>query len=231
MKKHYDVAIKIIDSLKYEINEMKETKLELLTSPENCCSSNLICPLTREIFVVPITTECGHTFERFAILSWLYKTNSCPLCKKISYYHNASKLEMNFTIANLIDIIYLEYRQLKLCDEKYKSQDIQNINIIQFSFEYFKDAILKIEEWIDEIINMMIKQKINEHYINENEISEYIYPIYENPLLDGALNIKCKKIGVEMIYEFENVENVAPKKRKNTHNKKIKSVLIKITTQ
>jgi WD40 repeat protein/tetratricopeptide (TPR) repeat protein len=44
--------------------------------------SNLICPLTQELFIDPvIIDEEGHTFERSAILEHFARKGDCPLCR------------------------------------------------------------------------------------------------------------------------------------------------------
>ncbi|KAL3908230.1 MAG: hypothetical protein SGILL_008559 [Bacillariaceae sp.] len=45
--------------------------------------SDLICPLTLEVFTDPLATKYGHNFEREAILEWLATHNQvCPLTRK-----------------------------------------------------------------------------------------------------------------------------------------------------
>ena len=45
--------------------------------------SDLVCPLTLEIFTDPLTSKYGHSFEREAILEWIATHNQvCPLTRK-----------------------------------------------------------------------------------------------------------------------------------------------------
>lgn len=41
-----------------------------------------LCPMTQSIMKEPVTLECGHTFERSAIISWVSIKSVCPLCKR-----------------------------------------------------------------------------------------------------------------------------------------------------
>jgi hypothetical protein len=40
-----------------------------------------ICPLTLEIFKIPMVTRYGHNFEKDALLHWLEQHNQCPLTR------------------------------------------------------------------------------------------------------------------------------------------------------
>jgi RING finger protein 113A len=52
------------------------------------------CPLTRQPFLQPVVTLCGHYFEESAILSHYAKSSICPMCAKSTYgtFNKASKL-------------------------------------------------------------------------------------------------------------------------------------------
>ena len=41
-----------------------------------------MCPINMEIFVDPVITKEGYTFEREAIVNWLNKNNTCPLSRE-----------------------------------------------------------------------------------------------------------------------------------------------------
>ncbi len=40
-----------------------------------------VCPLTREVFLNPVTIACGHNFERDDLAEALKVSPKCPVCK------------------------------------------------------------------------------------------------------------------------------------------------------
>ena len=49
----------------------------------------LYCPITHEIFIEPVVTRFGHTFEATALREWLTTHHTCPLTKQpLVYQHD-----------------------------------------------------------------------------------------------------------------------------------------------
>lgn len=40
------------------------------------------CPITNCEILDPVSTPCGHVFEKEAIINWLTQHDICPICKK-----------------------------------------------------------------------------------------------------------------------------------------------------
>ena len=48
---------------------------------KNNDNDNDICPITNQSIIRQLILDCKHKFEQSAILSWLVKNNSCPVCR------------------------------------------------------------------------------------------------------------------------------------------------------
>lgn len=42
---------------------------------------HLECCICQSTFKDPVITQCGHTYCKLCLLRWMYKNNTCPLCK------------------------------------------------------------------------------------------------------------------------------------------------------
>jgi hypothetical protein len=40
------------------------------------------CPITREVFLNPVTVGCGHNFEKAEVEQAIAATQKCPVCKE-----------------------------------------------------------------------------------------------------------------------------------------------------
>jgi len=41
-----------------------------------------VCPITQTLMRDPVLTKEGHSFERWAILEWIYTNGTCPLTRR-----------------------------------------------------------------------------------------------------------------------------------------------------
>jgi SUMO ligase MMS21 Smc5/6 complex component len=62
-----------------EINEQK--RIDCVVLDESKVDEKMICPISQEIMVYPMTTKCNHTFDKKMIEHWLQKHGTCPLCR------------------------------------------------------------------------------------------------------------------------------------------------------
>ena len=68
---------------------------------------DLKCPVTMETFIWPVTVICGHTFES----NVLKEVDKCPLCRNVILHHGCG---LNYTLINIIDKCFPEYRKEKI---------------------------------------------------------------------------------------------------------------------
>lgn len=61
---------------------IKILKAEIFKSAGGEYEGNLICPITRELFIDPVVTSCGHAFERVAIEAHKKNHDWCPSCRQ-----------------------------------------------------------------------------------------------------------------------------------------------------
>jgi hypothetical protein len=115
-KKIEDIGIVLEDNIKNEIEqnlklEEDEEKLKLREDLKHLkkvfgqVPDELICPITGEIFVDPVMTCDGHTYERLAIEAWLIKKKTSPITNLVLENKN---LFPNFVIKQLVQAFYDE---------------------------------------------------------------------------------------------------------------------------
>lgn len=110
-------------------NHLKGEKLKKYTI-ENV-PKFLICPMSQEPFVRPITFKCGHTFDSGWIIQWIQQGNySCPTCKR-KYDISDLTISENITISNMIDMILPHYRENALQDDEDEAaEEDENGNMV-----------------------------------------------------------------------------------------------------
>ncbi len=141
----------------------KKRKIDENSSPASSTTERLkpelTCPVNMDIFIYPITLECGHTFEA-KILNIMDNKQmyECPTCRK-THIAIEGRIEPNYAIMNIIDTLYPEYRKNHLKEHtKPKPKEHPHVgtqlllklkakNLIQFE-KYFKN----IKEQLDESI-------------------------------------------------------------------------------
>jgi hypothetical protein len=75
------------------------------------------CPITQDIMTDPVTTICGHTFERQSITTWFRARSTCP-CDNT---HLASKhLSPNFALKHAIET-YAQHRPLLAMKQQHET--------------------------------------------------------------------------------------------------------------
>jgi hypothetical protein len=76
-----------------------------------------MCPITQDIMTDPVTTICGHSFEREAITTWFRARSTCP-CDNT---HLASKhLSPNFALKHAIET-YVQHRPLLAMKQQHET--------------------------------------------------------------------------------------------------------------
>ena len=70
------------------------------TNRVNPVPSEYLCPITHDIMRDPVVIECGHTFERESINSWLILNNTCPIDRRILRNRN---FQPNWSLKSAIE--------------------------------------------------------------------------------------------------------------------------------
>jgi hypothetical protein len=179
----------------------------------------IYCPISHQIFKLPIIIESGITYEKECIEEWLKENNTCPITKKDIYdgYFN-----INILIKNLVSDfltkypeyqeeqykIDLDYDKINLGDNDYLNDYINTYTIININFNKLKKNIFKNEKIIKLIIN-----NLNEYNNLECEDNENWRPIHfickystEN-IINKILDIYIEK---NLNLECENNEKFRP---------------------
>jgi len=68
------------DSKLQELNKKIQTVVSL--AGQNGIPEDFFCPITQELFIDPVLTEDGHTYERHAITLWIQKNDTSPATGK-----------------------------------------------------------------------------------------------------------------------------------------------------
>lgn len=195
---------------------------ELLEQTNKKTQSYFTCPIKGEIMLFPITLNCGHTFERESILSWLKdKTNgTCPVCFKREYYHNVCRIENNINMIQLIDEFYGEYRKLKLQTEPKSTTKTYN----EISREYLKDDYNEIVGRINNIVKIMLEQGwMSVVPSNENSWNDIYDKITNSDTLCQMIKEYCISNKLELSWQkvdYEEEEEVIMEGKKRKKEKK-----------
>jgi hypothetical protein len=84
-----------------EKNKLREKLMKIKENFGDSVPKQFICPLTKEIFVDPVTTKDGTTFERFVISKLLTRVGSiCPVSYK---YLGSTNVIPNILLRKMID--------------------------------------------------------------------------------------------------------------------------------
>lgn len=96
----------------------------------------ILDPISKQIFLEPIITECGHSFEKDSIEQWCEQNKACPICQKPI---SKGQIRENLLIKHIVDELLQKDPSLK------KKQ--------YFPVKAFLDAINDDEEMAIDIIN------------------------------------------------------------------------------
>lgn len=86
--------------------EVDENSDEEPPSKKHKKNINLLCPITMETYINPVTLLCGHTFEHRAIT----KCKECPLCKKAIDIIP----ELNIELKDVVESTFPDWRANKM---------------------------------------------------------------------------------------------------------------------
>jgi ankyrin repeat protein len=96
----------------------------------------ILDPLSKQIFLEPIITECGHSFEKDSIEQWCEQNKACPICQQPI---SKGQIRENLLIKHIVDELLQKDPSLK------KKQ--------YFPVKAFLDALNYDEEMAIDIIN------------------------------------------------------------------------------
>ena len=88
---------------KHEVEEeLKDTKHQQFTDVLWMFENEMFCTICNEIFISPMTIDCGHVFCSFCIDEWKKTGNkTCPICRT-----KFTKQIKNFNFINLIESMF-----------------------------------------------------------------------------------------------------------------------------
>lgn len=120
------------------------------------------CPITMEPFKIPVfIPQCGHTFERNAVIK--LKNKKCPVCNN-AIIGDPKNFPINWVIAS-----HLNLNIEKISNNK---QEISSYNAIDAE----KEVDLFIEENVNKIVNNLlikVKEKSSQGFTYHNENNFY----------------------------------------------------------
>lgn len=116
---------------------------------------HLICPITKELMMTPVTLPCGHTFEYEAVIIAIDAQqgdqHKCPVCSKPvlqSYFINA---DANYTILNIIQSLYPEQHKKmmkehnEIRNKECLEKEISDLKYLQWCISFVKHDLRFIE--------------------------------------------------------------------------------------
>lgn len=76
---------------------------------------SLECPISMDIMEDPITTPCGHTFDRKSLINHCHHNeDTCPICRESIAEYNPSHANTNYLVAELIEKELIEMNRPKV---------------------------------------------------------------------------------------------------------------------
>ena len=78
----------------------------MMNSAEEELPETFLCPITKQLMETPVFANCGHTFEKSALLEWLRTGRSniaCPICRNPIILDEGRDWVPNYTIKDAID--------------------------------------------------------------------------------------------------------------------------------
>lgn len=183
-----------------EICELKEEVI--LENEENKSDIDdfLKCPITREYFVNPVTTKCGHTFEKNSLQEALLKNSKCPLCNTELLLCDNYNLSTNIVIQNVIDSRYPDYRKnrkTKECKDESWLKDLSETEN--------KDKLDKTMGFLELSISNMITNGWRQTFPSDGSGWDYhLRHFITNGYVQKNVINKLKEIGFVLDYEIKN---------------------------
>lgn len=170
-----------LEEINLELTSQKTFNLETF-------DSYLKCTLSKDYFLMPVTTKCGHTFERSLIREYVLEKQRCPTCSKKLLPFDIYSLELNQNIVYMIDIFLPRYRLQKIKEmddeekldknlyevlaEKHQKENIQKVkDLIWYNIKFLaKDGLegcTPLNGCWDETLRILVKSVYVKRYIDE----------------------------------------------------------------
>ncbi len=203
INQHVSQVLEASNNLKRKFDEVVAVKLNEI-GEETDSKKSLSCPITGELLVVPLTIDCGHTFEYYAINEHVKSTLKCPICNE-NIIHDIKHKKPTLVIEDLVDSKYPNYRNSKkLTSEKYT---IQKTRFVEIEFErgkeMNKEKIKQGMDFLDSEYEIMIKKGWGSCTVHDpdKESSKVVKMYQQNRYVRKAMDEFMEKRGIKFIYE------------------------------
>jgi hypothetical protein len=187
---------------KYEkISRRKKNDLVRCECSEDC-DQLLRCFLTKQMYVIPTTLQCGHTFEMHAIREHTREKKECPICGK-----NVWSLEgfnKNITIIQIIYHIHPRYAIKKKEENPELYEEPQNTSSSLIDFdkrckEQLKNMIGEMRFHINEELNKMAYEGVTSYYNKDiDSIQEWALRLKGNRIVFDTIKKELKMQNIEI---------------------------------
>jgi len=100
----------LLETVEWDVNQESNERMpaedEEVTVFVSEPSANLLCPIHKGLFSMPVIAKCGHTFCRNCLLRYVetgpQQTNECPLDKTVIKHEELAQLIPNLVVAQSI---------------------------------------------------------------------------------------------------------------------------------
>jgi hypothetical protein len=171
----------------------------------------LYCFITKQMYVIPITLQCGHTFEMHAIREHIREKKECPICNKNVW--SLEEFNKNITITQIIYDLYPRYaiKKKEETPELYEEEWDTSSILIDFDKrckEHLKNTIGEMRFHINEQLDTMAYEGITEYYNRDDSIEEWTLRLKKNKIVFDIIKeeLKMQKIEISIYKPFERVE-------------------------
>jgi hypothetical protein len=182
------------------------------------------CPISSELMLFPVTTSCGHTFDKLSLLAWMENKPSveCPVCKnRTLFYGDIVRLEKNFKIAERIDYFILQSFDDRMDIDGHMVEEIgfssraayclakttHHNKIVSLCSKYTREqtdareSIVRCTYNFERYIYMLNVCKENQLDIQNRQFTELLDTIEHNRFVYEAVAKRCDESSVMIQYD------------------------------
>jgi len=82
----------------------------------------IFCPISKNILLIPVTTKCGHVYEKKEIEQWVKINPICPICEKSIYISDLKDVPKEYK-----DKIFQIVKNSELISENLKNISLKKL--------------------------------------------------------------------------------------------------------
>lgn len=212
-------------NLKRQCDKIKDANDELEDNFKNkkiCVSSlDIVCPITKEIFCIPVTSNDGFTYEKFAIDKILAETRVSPMTRESLTSYCENKI-MRRVVKEFLEI-NPEYKSLQFKNDDYYDYTANKAHAIRLLvhknfMEFSKYRNIVLSDHYSDYHRDLVMDTVIYHCTDD----DLLIKIIDNSIDYGVamcliIELCSKKIILHMIDKGADIYNLGPNKDSIIH--------------